>query len=237
MSGAPSASRRPERERLAAVLRGQVRQPGEITAGDHRPAQAGAAGQAIQPGHGVAVLIVGVRQVGHGVVDVGCPHRVDPHSRCLDLGQLDASTQDDPGQAHSAGGRPEEPGFARRRDATHAAVRQQQVEPRDMPCEAARQVMVLAMHVRGDGAADRHLTSTWRHRHEPAMRQPRDHKLLQADARFAGHQAADGVQVADPVQSGRHDHHAAIVLRGVVVTAAKAPGDHAPSRVRPAAGQ
>ena len=96
-----------------------------------------------------------------------------------------------------------------------------------VPGEAAGHVVVLAVHVGRDRAADRHLPGARGHRHEPAGRQARHHELLQADAGLAGRQAGGRVQVEDPVQPGGGDHHAAVALRGVVVAAAEPAGDRA----------
>ena len=60
--------------------------------------------------------------------------------------------------------------------------------------EAASYVVVLAVHVRGDRAADGHLPGSGRNRHEPPGGQPGDHELLQADAGLAGDQAGGRVQ-------------------------------------------
>ncbi len=204
----------------------QVGQGGEVTAGDHRAAQGGAAGQAVGPRHRVGVAVVRGRQVSHGLVDVRGAHRVHLEPGRRDLGQLDGGAQDDAGQPHPAGRGPEQRRIAIRRDPLHLTVRPQQVEPGHVAGEAAGRVMVLAVHVGGDRAADGHLPGARGDRHEPAGRQSRGHQLFQADPGFAGDHAGRRVEAGDPVHRGGADDQAAVVLRRVVVAAAQAAGDH-----------
>ena len=172
---------RPERKRVPPVPGAEVAWDGEVAAGDHGPAQSGPAGEAVGPGHGVAVTVVGGRQVGHGLIDVSGTDGVHRYPRGLHRRQLDGRGQDDAGQAHPAGGGPEQPGIILRRHPALAAVRQQQVEPGHVLGEAARDVVVLAVHVRGDRPAHGHLPGPGRHWHEPASGEARHHQLLQAD--------------------------------------------------------
>ncbi len=125
----------------------------------------------------------------------------------------------------------------RRGHAAHLAVGDQQVEPGHVPGEAARPVMVLAVHVGGDRAADRDLPGARRDRHEPAERQRRGHQLLQAHPGLAGDQPGLRVEAGDAAQPGGPDDQAAAVLRRVVVAAAQAAGDHARGAGRRPAGR
>src|SRR5215469_3174243 len=96
-----------------------------------------------------------------------------------------------------------------------------------MACETAGPVMVLAVYVRGERAADRDLPGARGHRHEPAIGQRGDHQLLQTDARLADDLAARRVDAGDPVQPGRENDEAAVVLRRVVVAPAQPARDGA----------
>ena len=58
----------------------------------------------------------------------------------------------------------------------HLAVGHQQVQRLDVVAEAALGVVVLAVHVGGDRAADGHLTGARQHRHPEAERQQRPHQ-------------------------------------------------------------
>ena len=187
-----------------------------------------APGQAVRPGHRVAVTRGRARPARPSSRRCQRCARCRPGpARCRPRLQLDRGPHDEPGQAHAARRRPEQRGIGLSGHRAQLAVGQQDVERPHVPGEAARHVVVLAVDVGGDRAADGHLPGAGRNRHEPAGRQPRDHELLQADAGLAGHQAGRRVQVDDPVQPGGRDHHAAIALGRVVVAAAEAAGDHA----------
>ena len=67
--------------------------------------------------------------------------------------QPDGDTLDMPGQSHSADGRAKNGGLLFFRTSERTARRQKQVQPGDMGAEGAIDMMVLAVDIRGDGAA------------------------------------------------------------------------------------
>ena len=145
-----TASREP------ALLRG-ARAVAGMVAG-HQQAAAGALArrQLVEPGDDIFVARIGladqleelaeVAERRHPLVDV---ERIHAH-------QADRGRQDHAGQPHAADRRLEQPRIARRRAVMEAAVGAQQLERLDMAAERAAAVMVLAVHVIGDGAAKRH---------------------------------------------------------------------------------
>ena len=63
-----------------------------------------------------------------------------------------------------------------------------------MVAEAAGPVMVLAMHIHGDSAAEGGVAGARRHRHDEAARQEGAQEVGEGDARLGGELAALGVE-------------------------------------------
>jgi len=93
-------------------------------------------------------------------VDPGARHR--PH--------LQAGADDEPGQTQAANGGAKPVGGLRARAVQPAAVGALQLQAEQMVTQRAGTVVVLAMHVVGDGAAQGHEARARRHRQEPAAR-------------------------------------------------------------------
>jgi len=83
-------------------------------------------------------------------------------------------------------------------------------------------MMVLPMHVGGDGASDGHEPGAGGDRREPAERDQPAHELVQAGAGSDGHQAAFAVEGSDPAERGHVEHASAGVLGRVAVASAEA---------------
>ena len=91
-----------------------------------------------------------------------------------------------------------------------------------MVSEAALSVMVLAVHICGDGAANSHLPRAWQHRHPKPERQQRAHQQVETDPSLNRHSCrfARRVQGEDAVHLGQIQRSASSVLGRVAVTAA-----------------
>ena len=88
-------------------------------------------------------------------------------------------------------------------------------------------VVVLAVHIRGNGPPDGDLPGAGRDRYEPAERhQPADERV-DGGARVRGHHARFEVQVVDARDGSCVDHHPARVLGRVSVGTAQPAGDQA----------
>ena len=107
------------------------------------------------------------------------------------------------------------------------AVGGQQVHRADVVAEAARAVVVLAVDVAGDRAADGDLAGAGQHRHPQPERQRGPHQLVEVHAGVDVDEPGVGVHRVDLVQRGHVDDQAAAVLRVVAVGAAQPAGDHA----------
>ena len=167
------------------------------------------------------------------------PVGVDQEVRGLGPLQCDRGAEHGTGQAHPADGGPEQLGcLAVRRQGADLAVGHQQVEGDHVVAEAALGVVVLAVHVGGDRAADRDLPGARQHRDPQAERQHRPHQQIQADARLHRHggRLVGGVEGQDPVHPGQVHRRAARVLGGVAV-AAPEPARHHPATVGGAQGR
>jgi hypothetical protein len=92
-----------------------------------------------------------------------------------------------------------------------------ELETGDVPPEGARAVMVLAVNVVGDGAADRYPAGTGHDREKPAARHDEIEDLRQGDPRLASEQAAGLVQCDEPIQPPNVQQYAPIVEATVAV--------------------
>ena len=114
------------------------------------------------------------------------------------------------------------------------ALRRVQREGLDVVGEAAVDVVVLAVHVGRDRAADGDLARARGDRHEPAEGDHRAHERVEADAGVDPDDAVLEVDVVEPGERGRVEHGAAGVLGRVAVAAAESAGDQPPA---PRAGE
>ena len=162
------------------------------------------------------------------LVEVAGAVGVDDEVRRLRAVQPDRRRDDHAGQPHAADGGPEQLGLgAVRGQRADRAVGGDQVHRQHVVAEAAVAVVVLAVDVGGDRAADRHLPGARQHRHPPAERQRGPHERVQADAGVDDRDARVGVDRGRAGEPGHVEHDAAGVLRRVAVGAAEAAGDHA----------
>ncbi len=105
---------------------------------------------------------------------------VDSDPGGLDRDQTEAGVQHDPGQPHASGGCPEQFGVGVGGE-LHGPGGGGQRQPLDVAAETAVAVVVLPMHVRGDGPAHRDVARARGHCDEPP-RGMMAHELVQAHA-------------------------------------------------------
>src|SRR5690606_26923994 len=123
-------------------------------------------------------------------------------------------------EAHPAGRAPEQCGVRLGGDLDHAGGRVQG-EREHVVGEPAVDVVVLAVDVGGDGAADGHVPGTGRDGDEPAERHHAAHDRVEAHARVDTDDPAVEVDLAEAGQHSGVEHGAARVLGGVAVAAAE----------------
>ena len=215
----------------AALPRRQPVERGVVAAQQHRPAQRRSAGQTVDPRDGVAVRVVATAEPGHGVVEVGRPLGVDGDVRGLDRDQAERRLGDDAGETHAAGCCPEELGVVVGPDLVHA-LRRAQRDALHVVCEAAVDVMVLAVDVGRQRPAHGDVAGPGRDGDEPAAGHKQAQQGVEARARLDADHAPVEVEVEHPVERGGVDHGAAGVLGRIAVAASQAAGDRpAPARV------
>jgi hypothetical protein len=152
---------------------------------------------------------------------------------------LKPDIQDHAGQTKAADGRPEQRLVLIRTAGKNGAVRPGQPERQDMLPEGAGAVMILAMDIVGDGAADRDELGARRNGQEPdgaRLAAPRYHPQDRGelDAGLAGQHAGIAVELKEPVQPPHVDQRSAVVQAGVAVRPAHSESQH---RVRPGSAE
>ena len=97
-----------------------------------------------------------------------------------------------------------------------------------MAAEGAGSVMVLAMDIVGERAADGDEAGAGRDRRKPAGRHGELQQAVEQQAGPAGQQAGFAIEEQDFVHSARVDQRAALVQAGIAVGAAIAVGERRP---------
>ena len=97
--------------------------------------------------------------------------------------------------------------------------------PRCVPSAA----LVLAVHIRGDRAADREVAGAGQHRQDQPVRHHRGQHVGEAGRRGDPQRRRGHVEL-DMRRRDRRQHPAVHVLRGVAVAAARAPAEHPAGR-------
>ena len=189
---------------------------------EDRAAERGAAREAVDPRHRVPVVGVVLEHARHHGVEVAAPLGVRAHERRLDRKEPQGEVGDHAGEAERAGGAPEQLGIGSGRDFDHL-LRRVQRERLDVVGEAAVDVVVLAVHVGGERAADGHEPRARRDGHEEAERERGADERVDAHARVDPRNAGVGVDVELVVEGAAVEHGAARVLRRVAVAAPEAP--------------
>jgi len=170
-----------------------------------------------------------------GLVGVG------EEERRLGAGHGDPRLEDHARQAVAADGGPEEGarrvvGRPARLQGEDPAVRDEQLHPGDVIAERPGRVVVLAVDVVPDRAADGDLARPRKHRYPQSERQSGPHELVQAHAGIDHGKGLLCVELVDAVEAAHVQHHAAGVLSAVAVRTAEAAGHHAAPQVIGAGG-
>ena len=197
-SGRSSSVGASKRSGSRAELLGQLVEPGQRAAAERRPAELGAGGDGVEPRRGVVVGLVGaVGEPLDGLVEVRGALGVGDEVGGLGLRHPDRRPQDDPGQADAADGRPEQLRLrALGLDPADLAGAGEQVHRDHVVAEAAGGVVVLAVDVVGDRAADGDLARAGQDRDPQPERQRDAHQPVEGHARVEVDQAASPASIA-----------------------------------------
>ncbi len=168
-----------EREGCLTAAAGELIEVGEAAAARwsgpwmHR-------GHHVDPGHRVVVAVIAGLHQGQRLVEVAGAIGVHRELAGLDAVEPERGVEHDAGEAHAAGGGPEQLGSDagvttwQPPDGVAMVRRGHGIAPR------AHLVVVLPVDVRRDRAADGHLAGPRRHRHEPAPGHQLHEQLVEA---------------------------------------------------------
>ena len=145
-----------------------------------------------------------------------------------DRHQPDRGPGDQPGHAHSANRGAKKVGIRVRAALERASVGAQQAKRLDMAPERAAPVMVLAVNVVGDRAAQRHPLRARKHRRQEPVRGGMGDDVGQKHAGFGLQNARLGIEFQNARGRAHVDQPAGTVEAGVAVAAAVAEGEQAP---------
>jgi hypothetical protein len=95
-----------------------------------------------------------------------------------------------------------------------------------MTAEGAGAMMILAVHVVGDGAAERDEARSGRHRQKPAARNRQGQDLVEQDAGFAAQQPRLLIEGDEAIERTRIDQPTAGVQTDIAITAPVAEGQY-----------
>ena len=140
---------------------------------------------------------------------------------------------DEAGEAHAADGGGVPVGVLGGRAEAARAVGADQFEARDVVAEGAGDVVVLAVDVVGDGAAEGDVLGSGRDGQEESARHGEVEDLRERDARFGGEHAGRGIEVDQAVHAGGLQQGAVLEQADVAVAAAQADGERAVVQARP----
>ena len=120
-------------------------------------------------------------------------------------------------QPEAADGRAVPVGVFRRRADEAGPVGAEELEPSHVAAQGAGAVVVLAVHVIGDGAAERHVLRAGGDRQEPSLRHDESEDLGQAHARLAAHDPEVAIECQEAVEPPCDEQRAAVVQARVAV--------------------
>ncbi len=168
--------------------------------------QAVSAGQAIDPAHGHGPRLGGLFQTGHHGVQTVDPPALAPNPRRGDAAHGELHFEDVAGQSHAADGRAEKLALVLVGTFQHPPVRHAELEAPHVLAKAAVDVMILAVDVGSDHAAQGDELRARRDGHEPAAAQQQAIQGQQRQAGLAPQHAGLLVEGQQPVGRRRVGH-------------------------------
>jgi hypothetical protein len=154
------------------------------------------------------------------------------HPRPGDAFEREFRPGDEAGQAEPGDRCGEQAGILAAAAMLPRAVGAQQFEAEQMFAERAGAMMILAVHVVGDRAADRDVLRARADREEPAARHREREDVGEQHAGLAVQDAGTWIERDEAVEAARVQQRAAVVQAHVAVAAAVAVGEDTAVRVR-----
>ena len=196
---------------------------GMVAPGEHGPAEVRSGGDHVDPGNGVPVQVIAGLHPLEQAVEIRHPLREHQTPTRFDRQQPHGRLDDDAGQAHPADRRPPQQRVRGSGDRATSSVRQQHRHRIDVSSERAIGMMVLAVDVAGDGAADGDEPCARRHRHEEPSGHDVAQQFVEADSGADIDRARVGIEQDRP--RGEPYDRPAAVLGGIAVGPPHPPSD------------
>ncbi|MHC2511535.1 hypothetical protein ACVII1_006773 [Bradyrhizobium elkanii] len=171
---------------------------------EQRPSERRAARQAVDPGHRIGARCAAFQLIDRRV-EIAGDAGVLPQPGGLDRQQPQRRVEDHARQAHAAQRRREQRGVFRTRAGDDLAARQREAERIDDGAETAIAMMVLAVNVGRDRAADRHEFRAGHDLEEEAARLENGKDVRDSHAGFDRQSRGCGIEAPHPVQAARRD--------------------------------
>jgi hypothetical protein len=185
--------------------------------GEDPAAEVVALGQAIDPRHGIVVAgIAGCRQ-SEKLLEIAERDGLRSHVRTGDRHQLQGGTGDDARKAEAANRGSKQPRGIIIGNNVLTAIAAQQGQTADPASKRTGAVVVLAMHVIGNGAAESHEFGAGGHWQKEAGGNGEFQHFCQADASLGFQQAAGPIEADKAVEAGYLDQGAAVVEAAVAI--------------------
>ena len=180
-------------------------------------------GEAVNPCHRIGPT-AGSFEAVHDFIEIGRPDGFLENVGGLDLPQPESGGKDDPAQPHAAHRHLEEFSILRRRAGNHRAVVAHYIHRKDVLAEGAIDMVILSVHIGGDGTAHRDQLSPRRDRQEPAPRHEDVQNFRQQHPRLAAKFARFIVERQEFIEAaGQQDP---VLQRGIAIRASIAESNH-----------
>ena len=194
--------------------------PVEDAAPEPRPRR-----QAVDPRHRVLELLVRLAGDREELRQVPDDEGLGVDGRGDDGAKAERSPQDEAGEPQPAHRGLEEVAVLPERAGEPLPVGAKQLERLHVRTERPVPVVVLAVDVVRDGAADRDLLRAGHHRQEEPARDDEPEDLAQRDPRLAGEEPPLRIEREEAVEPAGGEKHAAVVEAGVAVAPPQAVGE------------
>jgi len=200
--------------------------PDVVAAHEYAASQRRSGGRAVQPCYGVLVLGIRLFRQLEERLETGEALTVARNPHAWNTAQLQTCLTYQSRQSKPAdrGAKPFPIAIAGA--AQYQSVGALQLEFDDMMPEAADTMVILAVHVVGNGASDSYQRGTGSDCWKPAIGQRQLDDLAQQYASLAFEHSGDGIETDESIQATRQQQCAAVVQADVTVTAPIAKRQH-----------
>jgi len=161
--------------------------------------------------------IAGFGERGEEIIEIAAAVLTDAHRRRGHPHQPQANTDNHAGQSQPRNGGSKQLWPLVLAGTDDVARRQHQVDPGEVIAETADAIVVLAMYVVGDSAAQSGECRAGCRRNQPAAGQKNRHQIFEGHPRLRFQEAGIGIESEHPIETPRQDHASLRVERGVAI--------------------